>query len=85
MKAEQNSLLGGIVSIVGALMGIVGHFFLFQTWYFRGMAAESAEPAADPAEVYSSCLTDLAFSAACCSQSPLTDSSPGGHGPSSCQ
>jgi hypothetical protein len=44
MKAKENSLLGGIVSIVGALMGIVGHFILFQSWYVRGMGAESAEP-----------------------------------------
>ncbi len=44
MKKTENSLVGGIVSIAGALLGIVGHFYLFQNWYARGMAAESAEP-----------------------------------------
>lgn len=44
MEKEQNYLLGGVASSIGALMGVVGHFVLFQAWYFRGMAAESAEP-----------------------------------------
>lgn len=41
MKKGQ---LGMIVGIIGALLGIVGHFVLFMSWYERGMAAESAEP-----------------------------------------
>mgnify|MGYP001393408343 CR=1 FL=1 len=41
---KVNERLGGILAIVGALMGIVGHFVLFLTWYEPGMAAESAEP-----------------------------------------
>ncbi len=43
MKENENAMLGGIISIAGALLGIIGHFILFQAWYFRGMAAESAE------------------------------------------
>jgi hypothetical protein len=41
---ERNEKLGGIVAIVGALMGIIGHIAIFMNWYFRGMAAEAAEP-----------------------------------------
>jgi hypothetical protein len=43
MKKEFNYQLGAIVSLIGGLMGIIGHFVIFQSWYFRGMAAESAE------------------------------------------
>lgn len=39
-----NTKLGGILALVGALIGIVGHYLLFMNWYQRGMAAESAEP-----------------------------------------
>lgn len=42
MKNKQ--LLGGILSAIGALMGIIGHFVLFLNWYHIGMGAESAEP-----------------------------------------
>lgn len=42
MTKEQK--LGGIFALVGALMGLIGHFAIFLNWYFRGMAAESAEP-----------------------------------------
>jgi hypothetical protein len=43
-KMTRNNKLGGIVSIIGGLMGIISHFILFLSWYFRGMAADSAEP-----------------------------------------
>lgn len=36
--------LGGILGIIGALMGIIGHIVLFMHWYHIGMAAPSAEP-----------------------------------------
>ncbi|NLE75672.1 MAG: hypothetical protein GX605_02820 [Chloroflexi bacterium] len=36
--------LGGILALIGALMGIIGHMVLFLQWYRLGMAAESAEP-----------------------------------------
>lgn len=42
MTKEQK--LGGIFALVGGVMGIVAHIILFLTWYFRGMAAEAAEP-----------------------------------------
>ena len=41
---ERNHKLGGIVAIFAGLMGIIGHFVIFLNWYFRGMAAEAAEP-----------------------------------------
>ena len=41
---KQNMKLGGILALIGALMGIVGHYALFMNWYERGMAAEAAEP-----------------------------------------
>jgi hypothetical protein len=43
MEKEKNDQLGGIASIFGAVLAIVGNFYLFQNWYFRGMHAESAE------------------------------------------
>jgi hypothetical protein len=39
-----NMRLGGILAIIGALMGIIGHYVLFMRWYHIGMAAEAAEP-----------------------------------------
>ena len=39
-----NYRLGGILSIIAALMGIIGHMVLFSKWYVIGMHAESAEP-----------------------------------------
>jgi len=42
MTKEQK--LGGIFASIGALLGLVGHFTIFLNWYFRGMAADSAEP-----------------------------------------
>ncbi len=41
---ERNEKLGGIVALIGGLMGIIGHFVIFLNWYFKGMAAEAAEP-----------------------------------------
>jgi hypothetical protein len=41
---ERNEKLGGIVATFAGLMGIIGHFVLFLTWYVRGMHAEAAEP-----------------------------------------
>ena len=43
MKTEKNHKLGIVVSLIGSLLGIIGHFLIFQNWYFRGMAADSAE------------------------------------------
>ncbi len=40
----KNYKLGGILSLVAALIGIFGHFILFFQWYQIGMHAESAEP-----------------------------------------
>jgi len=39
-----NYRLGGVLAIISALMGLVGHFILFLKWYRVGMAAPSAEP-----------------------------------------
>jgi hypothetical protein len=41
---ERNEKLGGIIATIAGLMGIIGHFYIFLNWYFRGMAAEAAEP-----------------------------------------
>lgn len=41
---ERNEKLGGILALAGGVMGIIGHYVLFLTWYFKGMSAESAEP-----------------------------------------
>jgi hypothetical protein len=40
----KNNKLGVIAASFAGLMGIIGHFFIFLSWYFRGMMAESAEP-----------------------------------------
>lgn len=40
----KNTKLGGILALIGAVIGIVGHFILFFQWYQIGMHAESAEP-----------------------------------------
>lgn len=39
-----NYRLGGILAVISAVMGIVGHFVLFLNWYQIGMSAPSAEP-----------------------------------------
>lgn len=36
--------LGGILMVLAAVIGIIGHFVLFFQWYQIGMHAESAEP-----------------------------------------
>lgn len=41
---KNKAVLGGTLALVGALMGIIGHFVLFINWYRIGMSAESAEP-----------------------------------------
>ena len=43
MKAI-NHKLGGTLALIGALIGIVGHFWIFLNWYEIGMHAEAAEP-----------------------------------------
>ena len=39
-----NYRLGGILTLIAALLGIVGHFVIFLNWYQTGMHAEAAEP-----------------------------------------
>ncbi len=41
---KRNYQLGGILTLIGALMGMVGHYVLFFQWYVAGMSADSAEP-----------------------------------------
>ncbi len=41
---KKNNVLGGVLAIIAAVIGIVGHFVLFFQWYVAGMSAESAEP-----------------------------------------
>ncbi len=41
---KVNHKLGAILTAIGAIMGIIGHYVLFLNWYELGMAAESAEP-----------------------------------------
>ena len=41
---KKENLYGGILAIIAALMGIIGHMILFMNWYRIGMGAESAEP-----------------------------------------
>jgi hypothetical protein len=36
--------LGVLFAIIGALLGIIGHYVLFLNWYEAGMSAEAAEP-----------------------------------------
>lgn len=40
----KNQKLGGVLALIAALIGGIGHFILFFTWYQIGMHAESAEP-----------------------------------------
>jgi len=42
MKSKK--LWGGVLSVAGALLNIVGVFVIFLTWYEKGMQAEAAEP-----------------------------------------
>ncbi len=41
---NKRQLLGVVLAIVGALIGIIGHFILFDKWYIIGMNTPSAEP-----------------------------------------
>jgi hypothetical protein len=41
---KNKNLLGGILATIAALMGIIGHFYLFLNWYQVGMHTQSAEP-----------------------------------------
>ena len=41
---KTNYRLGGILTLIAALLGIVGHFVIFLNWYQTGMHAEAAEP-----------------------------------------
>jgi hypothetical protein len=41
---KNKNLLGGILAIIASLLGIIGHFVLFQKWYYVGMHTQSAEP-----------------------------------------
>jgi len=41
---KLNYRLGGILAVISAVIGVVGHFVLFMNWYHIGMSAESAEP-----------------------------------------
>ena len=41
---KLNYRLGGILAVIAAVIGLVGHFVLFMNWYHIGMGAESAEP-----------------------------------------
>lgn len=41
---KNKYMLGGILAIVSALIGIIGHFALFLNWYQIGMHTQSAEP-----------------------------------------
>ncbi len=41
---KKNERLGAILSVIGALLGIVGHFVIFMKWYEPALVAESAEP-----------------------------------------
>ncbi|NJD59485.1 MAG: hypothetical protein FIA98_08810 [Anaerolineae bacterium] len=41
---KKENLIGGILSIIAALMGIIGHMILFLKWYQIGMHTPSAEP-----------------------------------------
>lgn len=36
--------IGAVLSTIAGLIGIIGHYYIFLSWYHRGMAAEAAEP-----------------------------------------
>lgn len=62
---NRNNKFGGILALVAALIGIVGHFILFFQWYVAGMTAESAEPGCEILLKYTHPgLADLGFLAA---------------------
>jgi hypothetical protein len=41
---KNKNLLGGILAVIAALMGIIGHMLLFLKWYEVGMHTPAAEP-----------------------------------------
>jgi hypothetical protein len=41
---KVNYKLGGFLTLLGAALGIIGHYVIFLNWYELGMAAEAAEP-----------------------------------------
>ena len=41
---KTNYRLGGILALVGALLGILGTYYIFLTWYTPALSAEAAEP-----------------------------------------
>lgn len=41
---KRNNRLGGILALIGAVIGLIGHYVLFFQYYVKGMSAESAEP-----------------------------------------
>lgn len=41
---KNKNLLGGVLSIIASLLGIVGHMLLFTKWFYTGMHTQSAEP-----------------------------------------
>jgi hypothetical protein len=41
---EIRERLGGILTLIGGLLGIIGTMLLFMSWYQPAMAAEAAEP-----------------------------------------
>jgi hypothetical protein len=41
---KNKNLWGGILAIISALLGIIGHMVLFLKWYQIGMHTQSAEP-----------------------------------------
>ena len=41
---KDKNVLGGTLTTISALMGIIGHFILFLNWYQVGMHTQSAEP-----------------------------------------
>ncbi len=41
---KKENIVGGSLSILAGVMGIIGHFLLFQKWYVIGMNTPSTEP-----------------------------------------
>lgn len=41
---NKRHLVGAALATIGAVIGIIGHFVLFQQWYLVGMHTPSAEP-----------------------------------------
>jgi len=41
---KKNTVFGGVLALIAAVIGFVGHFILFFRWYVAGMSVESAEP-----------------------------------------